>query len=63
VGIKVAKSTVEKYRLRPRKPSSPTWKAFLKNHVNDLIAMDFFMDFFVVPTMTYKSEKPSYSTS
>jgi hypothetical protein len=24
-GIEVAKSTVEKYRLRPRKPSSPTW--------------------------------------
>jgi len=46
----VAKSTVEKYRLRPHKPSSLTWKAFLKNHVNDLIAMDFF----VVPTMTYK---------
>jgi putative transposase len=50
VGIEVAKSTVEKHRPRPRKPSSPTWKAFLKNHVNDLIAMDFF----VVPTMTYK---------
>ena len=29
----VAKSTVEKYRVRPRKPSSPTWKAFLENHV------------------------------
>ena len=50
VGIEVAKSTVARYRLRPRKPSSPTWKAFLKNHVNDLNAMDFF----VVPTMTYK---------
>ena len=50
MGIEVAKSTVEKYRRRPRKPSSPTWKVFLKNHVNDLIAMDFF----VVPTMTYK---------
>jgi putative transposase len=27
-GIEVAKSTVEKYRLRPRTPSSPTWKTF-----------------------------------
>jgi putative transposase len=50
LGIEVAKSTVERYRLRPRKPSSPTWKAFLQNHVKDLIAMDFF----VVPTMIYK---------
>jgi putative transposase len=50
VGIKVAKSTVEKYRLRPRKPSLPTWKAFLNNHVRDLAAMDFF----VVPTVTFK---------
>jgi putative transposase len=50
VGIEVAKSTVEKYRLRPRKPSSPTWKAFLNNHVRDLAAMDFF----VVPTVTFK---------
>ena len=33
LGIAVAKSTVEKYRPRVRKPSSPTWKAFLNNHV------------------------------
>jgi putative transposase len=46
----VAKSTVEKYRVRPRKPPSPTWKTFLNNHVKDLVAMDFF----VVPTVTYK---------
>ncbi len=46
----VAKSTVERYRLRRRKPPSPTWKAFLQNHVKDLVAMDFF----VVPTVTYK---------
>jgi putative transposase len=33
LGIDVAKSTVEKYRPRARKPSSPTWKTFLNNHV------------------------------
>ncbi len=27
-GIDVAKSTVEKYRIRSRKPPSPTWKVF-----------------------------------
>jgi putative transposase len=50
LGIDLAKSTVEKYRPRARKLSSPTWKAFLKNHVKDLVAIDFF----VVPTVTYK---------
>jgi putative transposase len=50
LGIDVAKSTVETYRVRSRKPPSPTWKAFLKNHVKDLVAMDFL----VVPTVTYK---------
>jgi len=50
LGIDVAKSTVEKYRVRPRKPPSPTWKAFLNNHVRDLVSVDFF----VVPTMRNK---------
>jgi transposase InsO family protein len=50
LGIDVAKSTVEKYRVRPRKPPSPTWKAFLKNHVRDLVSIDFF----VVPTVRFK---------
>src|SRR5437867_8264848 len=36
LGIHVAKSTVDKYRVRSRKSPSPTWKAFLKNHVHDL---------------------------
>jgi putative transposase len=47
LGITVAKSTVEKYRPRIRKPPSPTWKAFLRNHVKDLVACDFF----TVPTV------------
>jgi hypothetical protein len=38
LGIHVAKTTVEKYRPRTRKPSSPTWKAFLTNHVKDIVA-------------------------
>lgn len=50
LGIEVAKSTVETYRVRPRKPPSPTWKTFLKTHVQDLVSLDFF----VVPTVTHK---------
>ncbi len=42
LGIAVAKSTVETYRPRSRKPASPTWKAFLNNHVQDLVACDSF---------------------
>ena len=50
LGIDVAKSTVETYRVRPQKPPSPTWKAFLNNHIRDVVALDFF----VVPTVTHK---------
>src|SRR5262249_54498308 len=48
--IHVAKSTVEKYRVHVRKLPSATWKTFLKNHVQDLVALDFF----IVPTVTHK---------
>jgi putative transposase len=50
LGINVAKSTVEKYQVRPWKPLSLAWKAFLKNHAQDLVSLDFF----VVPTVTHK---------
>jgi putative transposase len=50
LGIKVAKSTVDKYRVRSRKPPSPTWKTFLRNHVHDLMSIDFF----IVPTIRFK---------
>ncbi len=49
VGIEVAISTVAKYMPRRRKPPSPTWRAFLENHLKDLVALDFF----VVPTATF----------
>jgi putative transposase len=42
LGIPVAKSTVEKYRVRPRRPASPAWRAFLKSHLTELVALDFF---------------------
>jgi hypothetical protein len=48
LGIAVAKSTVEKYCPRSKKPPSPTWKTFLKDHVQDLVALDCF----IVPTVT-----------
>jgi transposase InsO family protein len=50
LGIEVAKSTVDKYRVRSHKPPSPTWKAFLTTHVTDLVSIDFF----IVPTIRLK---------
>ena len=49
LGIEIAVSTVSRYMVRTRKPSSPTWRAFLENHVRDLVALDFF----AVPTATF----------
>jgi hypothetical protein len=50
LGINMAKSTVEKYCPRIHKPPSPTWKAFLNNHIKDLVACGFF----TVPTATFR---------
>jgi len=49
LGIEVAVSTVARYMVRQRKPSSPSWRAFLDNYVKDLVAIDFF----AVPTATF----------
>lgn len=48
LGLNVAKSTVEKYRPIGYTPSSPNWRAFLHNHVKDIVACDVF----TVPTVT-----------
>ena len=48
--IEVAKSTVEMYRVRPAGPPSPTRKAFLENHLRELVSIDFF----VVPTVNFQ---------
>jgi len=49
LGIEVAVSTAARYMVKQRKPSSPSWRAFLDNHVKDLVAIDFF----TVPTATF----------
>jgi len=38
----VAKSTVERYRVRRSKPPSPNWRTFLATHAKDLVSLDFF---------------------
>ncbi len=50
LGLTLSQATVSKYMLRPRRPPSQAWRTFLKNHAQDLIALDFF----TVPTATFR---------
>src|ERR1700730_9746040 len=50
LGIDVCQATVAKYLVRRRQPPSQTWRTFLRNHVGQIVAADFF----VVPTATYR---------
>lgn len=43
LGIEVAQSTVAKYMVRRRGPSSQGWKTFLRNHAPDIAAIDLFV--------------------
>ena len=49
LGIQVSEATVSKYMPRRRKPPSQTWRAFLENHVDKLVSVDFF----TVPTVFF----------
>jgi putative transposase len=51
LGIEVSDSTIRKYRPKNRRsPSDPTWKTFLQNHAQAVVAVDFF----AVPTATFR---------
>ena len=50
LGYKVAQSSVSKYMIKSDKPPSQTWKTFLENHADQIIAMDFL----TVPTIFFK---------
>jgi putative transposase len=50
LGIDVCQATVAKYMMRQRRPPSQTSRTFLRNHIGQIVAADFF----VVPTATYR---------
>jgi hypothetical protein len=50
LGHNVSQATVAKYMKRRRGPPSQGWKTFLKNHMPETAAIDFF----VVPTVTFR---------
>ncbi len=50
LGIDVSQATVARYMARHWRPPSQTWRTFLANHVDQIVAADFF----VAPTVTYR---------
>jgi putative transposase len=50
LGISVSRSTVAKYMRHHQEPPSQTWRTFLTNHANQIMAADLF----VVPTVTFR---------
>jgi hypothetical protein len=50
LGIDIGESSVSKYMVRCRKPSSQTRRAFLENHAKQLVSIDFF----TVPTVRFQ---------
>ena len=50
LGYEVADSTVAKYMITPKKLPSQTWRTFLRNHVKQIAAVDFF----TVPTVRFQ---------
>ena len=50
LGIEISQTTVATYMPRHRRPPSPSWRAFLDNHVKDLVSVDFF----TVPSATFR---------
>jgi hypothetical protein len=50
LGFEVAQSSVAKYMVKRRGPPSQGWRTFLRNHAQDIAAMDLF----VVPTIGFK---------
>jgi len=50
IGIEVSQATVAKYMVRKPGSSSPTWRAFLRNEIAGIAAIDMF----VVPSATFR---------
>jgi hypothetical protein len=48
--VEISQTTVAKYMVCQGKPPSQTWRTFLENHVQQLVAIDFL----VVPTLSFR---------
>jgi putative transposase len=50
LGIEISQATVAKYMLRQGKPPSQSWRTFLENHVQQIVATDFL----IVRTVSFR---------
>jgi hypothetical protein len=50
LGIEISERTVSRFMPKNWRPPSQTWIAFLNNHVEDLVSVDFF----TVPTVSFR---------
>jgi putative transposase len=50
LGLEASPATIRKYRPKSRRPPPQSWRTFLQNHAGAIAAMDFF----VVPTVTFR---------
>jgi transposase InsO family protein len=50
LGLEASPATIRKYRPKSKRPPAQSWRTFLRNHAGAIAAMDFF----VVPTMTFR---------
>ncbi len=50
LGIEISERTLSRLMPKDRKPPSQTWKAFLNNHLKELVSIDFF----TVPTVSFR---------
>ena len=51
LGIEVGETSVGKYMVRHKRPSSQTWRTFLENHMKSTVSIDLF----TVPTIRLES--------
>lgn len=51
LGYEVTEATVAKYMVKSPGPAGQSWRTFLRNHLHEIAAIDFF----TVPTVTFKT--------
>jgi len=42
LGYDVCQSSIAKYMVKPTGPSAQTWRTFIRNHMSEMVAVDFF---------------------
>ena len=50
LGLEISERTISRLLPKTRQPPSQSWRVFLTNHANDLVALDFF----TVPTISFR---------